>query len=178
VRHAALLRAVNVGGRGTMAMDELRVAFEAAGFDDVATHGNTGNVVFSSGERSARRLTETIERRLETALGYEGDVFVLTHAQLVEAADANPFRARLGTGEHQCYLAFLSATPDAVRCRQIEQADDDGIYDIAVRGRVLYYAYAREDAQRRRQLDAERILGVRATARSFKVVDRLVALTA
>jgi len=178
VRHVALLRAVNVGGRGKMAMDDLRDAFRSAGFGDVATHGNTGNVVFSTSERSATRITATIERELDKALAYHGDVFVLSHAQLAKAAGANPFRATLEAGGRQCYLAFLSAVPAPARRREIERADDGGLYDIAVRGRVLYYAYARSDAQRRREIDVERILGVRATARSFKVVDTLVALTA
>ena len=177
MRYAALLRAVNVGRRGKLAMEDLRAAFERAGFEDVATHGNTGNVVFSSGERSAATVTATIERWLSKAVGYDGDVFVLTHAQLAKAADANPFRSRLAGGEHQCYLAFLGASPASSKRRAIEQAGGD-VYEIAVRGRVLYYAYARADAARRREIDVERILGVRATARSFKVVDKLVALTA
>jgi uncharacterized protein (DUF1697 family) len=174
-----MLRAVNVGGTGKMAMADLKAATEAAGFEDVKTHGNTGNVAFTAKERSAEKVRAKLARQLKADIGYAGDVFVLSHAQLAKTAQDNPFRADLESDSGlQCYLAFLDGKPAAKDVKVVEADDQDGLYRIRVVGQVLYYAYAKADAANRKPIDGERILKLRATARSWKVVDKLVALTA
>ncbi len=44
--HIALIRAVNVGGTGKLAMEELRAICAGLGFVDVYTYIQSGNVVF------------------------------------------------------------------------------------------------------------------------------------
>ena len=51
--HVALLRAVNVGGF-KVAMADLRETAEALGWSDVATHLNSGNLLFTSSEKAAK----------------------------------------------------------------------------------------------------------------------------
>ena len=46
--YAGLLRAVNVGGTGKLAMSDLRRICEDCGLTRVATHIQSGNVVFQS----------------------------------------------------------------------------------------------------------------------------------
>lgn len=62
--YVALLRGVNVGGRGTVDMRELKQRFEELGCTDVSTYINSGNVIF----RDRRRGT-TLTRLAEEALG-------------------------------------------------------------------------------------------------------------
>ena len=57
--YVAFLRAVNVGGR-FVKMAELRLALEDAGFTDVATHIQSGNVFVRSGRRSCAAVA-TVE---------------------------------------------------------------------------------------------------------------------
>ena len=46
--YIALLRGVNVGGNNKIDMKQLKSAFVEAGFSDVITYINSGNVIFSS----------------------------------------------------------------------------------------------------------------------------------
>ncbi|QFR96271.1 DUF1697 domain-containing protein [Streptomyces tsukubensis] len=46
--YAALLRGINVGGKNTVPMAELRALFGELGFDGVRTHLNSGNAVFTA----------------------------------------------------------------------------------------------------------------------------------
>lgn len=46
-RHIALLRGINISGKNKVPMAELKKCFEAAGFLEVKTWLNSGNVVFS-----------------------------------------------------------------------------------------------------------------------------------
>ncbi len=50
----ALLRAVNVGGTGKLAMRDLAALCRGAGFSDVRTYIASGNVVFTSDARRRR----------------------------------------------------------------------------------------------------------------------------
>jgi hypothetical protein len=51
----AFLRGINVGGNAVIAMDDLRKAFEALGFENVKTPGASGKrLVLGKRRRSAR----------------------------------------------------------------------------------------------------------------------------
>jgi uncharacterized protein (DUF1697 family) len=60
----ALLRAVNVGGTGSLPMAELKAICEGLGFSDVKTYIQSGNVLFRSDDAE-----KTVEERLDEALG-------------------------------------------------------------------------------------------------------------
>lgn len=61
--YVALLRGVNVGGRGKVDMRELKQQIEALGCSDVSTYINSGNVIFRD-RRSASTLTRALEKEL------------------------------------------------------------------------------------------------------------------
>jgi uncharacterized protein (DUF1697 family) len=52
-KYIALLRGINVGGNNKIAMPELKTAFDNAGFSNVITYINSGNVIFESGMAQA-----------------------------------------------------------------------------------------------------------------------------
>jgi uncharacterized protein (DUF1697 family) len=55
-RWAVLLRSVNVGGHNTVKMAQLRDALQTAGFDDVQTYIQSGNITLTSQDGSGRWL--------------------------------------------------------------------------------------------------------------------------
>jgi len=61
--YVALLRGVNVGGRGKVDMRELKKQFEELGCSDVSTYINSGNVIFRD-RRGAPMLTRELEKVL------------------------------------------------------------------------------------------------------------------
>jgi uncharacterized protein (DUF1697 family) len=52
-RYVTLLRAVNVGGAGALAMSALKALFADAGFDRIETYIASANVVFDSKDDAA-----------------------------------------------------------------------------------------------------------------------------
>ena len=62
--YVALLRAVNVGGTGSLPMAELKALCEELGFADVKTYIQSGNVLFRSDETE-----KAVEEKLDAALG-------------------------------------------------------------------------------------------------------------
>lgn len=85
----ALLRGVNIGGRNTVSMAKLKEAFVAAGFVDVATYINSGNILFSSNE-SATKLKEICEAIILDTFGLAIDTAIISADKLAEALAAAP----------------------------------------------------------------------------------------
>ena len=55
-KYIALLRGINVGGNNIVSMPVLRAVFEEAGFCDVSTYINSGNIFFSSDDTNIEVL--------------------------------------------------------------------------------------------------------------------------
>ena len=70
-RHIALLRGINISGKNKVPMAELKKGFEAAGFLEVKTWLNSGNVVFSCEEADAAALADRIERMMQCEFGLD-----------------------------------------------------------------------------------------------------------
>lgn len=89
-RYAALMRAVNVGGKGSLPMAEVRAMLAEAGFADPQTLLASGNAVLGSdlkpGEIEAR-----FEAGIEKRFGFKTDVLVRDLAQLERIIAENPF---------------------------------------------------------------------------------------
>jgi uncharacterized protein (DUF1697 family) len=145
------------------------------GFANVRTYIQSGNVLFEAPDESTSRLAERAEQQLRAGLGYAGRVFVLTPRHLADAAASNPFDPEASDGAMRCHIMFLSREPESARVDRLmaQQAPE---YRFAVRGPVLYYTYAKEYDGKRRTLNFEGILGVEGTARTWKVVRKLVEL--
>jgi uncharacterized protein (DUF1697 family) len=91
--YIALLRAVNVGGTGKLAMADLTRLCVGAGFSEVKTYIASGNVVFSS-RLGPRAVKTSLEHCLLDHLGKPVDVIIRTSTEMQAVVDANPFRTR------------------------------------------------------------------------------------
>jgi len=67
--YVALLRGINVGGKNLLSMKSLKASFERAGFRDVSTYINSGNVLFRTRARDPRRIERRIDRLLLAEYG-------------------------------------------------------------------------------------------------------------
>ena len=105
VQYLALLRGVNVGGKNLVKMSELRAAFEAMQFRDVATYIQSGNVLFHAPRQQRDQLTARIESQLGRRFGAELKVVLLTKAQLKAVVDGAP--RGFGGDSYLCDVIFL-----------------------------------------------------------------------
>jgi uncharacterized protein (DUF1697 family) len=173
--YVALLRGINVGGHTVLKMADLRDLFQSFGLTDVVTYIQSGNVLFSTEDADPERLARQLGVQLTSSLERPMTVFVLSPAELKEAVAHNPFDPERRDNEQSCHLMFLSAVPDATRCEALMALQGEE-YRFHIHGKVLYCAYSREYAGNRRTIDFERVLGVTGTARTWKVVNKLIEL--
>jgi uncharacterized protein (DUF1697 family) len=174
-KHVALLRAVNVGGRGSLAMAELRKVAEGLGYGAVKTLLQSGNLAFD-----AKGKADALERALEAALlqqlGIATDFMVRGAREWGAIIAANPFpdQAKSDPGHLVVMVLKDRATEKAVAALQ---ASVKGRETIRSAGRELYITYP--DGIGRSKLTGaviEKALGTRGTARNWNTVTKLGAL--
>jgi uncharacterized protein (DUF1697 family) len=86
----ALLRGVNVGGKNSLSMRSLKTNLAKAGFEDVVTYINSGNVLFTSSETDARKLETRIERLLSNQHKLECKVVVRSLSEMKKLIESLP----------------------------------------------------------------------------------------
>jgi uncharacterized protein (DUF1697 family) len=175
-RHVVLLRGINLGSRNRVAMPELREALEEAGFEDVRTHLQSGNVVLTSTakpESVARKCEKVIKERF----GLEIPVVVRSRAQLAAVVKRNPL-ADVATEPKRYQVSFLSAKIPAKVVRELEAVAEPDERVVAI-GREVYAWHPRTVARSKLWAKlAGKDLGVTATARNWATVEALLELAA
>ncbi|WP_382403589.1 DUF1697 domain-containing protein [Flexivirga alba] len=125
-RHVVLLRAVNVGGRWVK-MQRLREVLTSAGFDDVQTHIQSGNVFLGSPMRSAQKVGAALEQLLEAEFGFAIPCVVRSPAQLRQVAEyAEGLPDPLEGGTLRRYVTFLQEPLPADRAAVLSEWDVPG----------------------------------------------------
>lgn len=167
-RYLAFLRAVNVGGR-KYPMAELRAALTAAGYDDVATHIQTGNVLLTSSTRSRAKLEGDLESLFEADRGFAVPTVCFTPAEIVQVvADADEVvRDREPAFAH--YVELLRTAPTPAQAAVIEGAGLPGQRAL-VRGRTVHLLFDIPYHEAKPpSAEVRRALGV-STNRNVKVI--------
>jgi uncharacterized protein (DUF1697 family) len=112
MKHAALLRAINVSGRNKLPMKDLAAMFVTAGCRDVVTYIQSGNVVFNAPAAVLKKLPQAIAQHIADDFGHKVPVVVRSHEQLAALVRENPF-LKAGEPEKALYVAFLADLPGA-----------------------------------------------------------------
>lgn len=172
----AFLRAVNVGKR-QYPMAELRDALTAAGFEEVATHIQTGNALVRTSMRSRAKVTQTLERAMLEDRGFAVSVVLMTPAELVETyEEARAFAAEFtgqGNEIQGHYLTLLAEPPVAEQAVKVE-ARSEPKEEVRVGRRAVHLLLAKPYHEATTSnAEVERHLGV-ATTRNLSVITKLV----
>jgi uncharacterized protein (DUF1697 family) len=155
-------------------MPALRTALEEAGFDDVRTYLQSGNVVLSSSAKAAD-VARKVERVIAKVFGLEIAVVTRTRAQLAKVVEHNPLR-RVAKSPKRYQVSFLDAKPSREVVRRIEEAAAPG-ERVVVAGREIYAWHPDTIARSKLwALLAGQNLGVTATARNWTTVEKLLEL--
>jgi uncharacterized protein (DUF1697 family) len=172
----ALLRGINVGGRNTVPMAELRELLSSLGFDDVVTYIQSGNVVFRAGG-SADHVAVEMERAIAGAFDAEPSVLIRTPKELQQLAERNPYLAR-GADISKLHVVFLDRAPAKGAATKLDP-DRSPPDELTVQGREIFLHLPNGAGRTKLTLDyLERVLGVRGTQRNWKTLLKLIELSA
>lgn len=131
----ALLKGINVGRNKRIGMAPLRDAVAGAGFEDVETVLQSGNVLLRTDD-DPQSVAARIETEIERRLGLRAAVVARTHDQLAEVVARDPFGPEVTLPKH--YLVFFldrPADPEVVAGLERQGFDADRWCAV---GRELY----------------------------------------
>lgn len=89
-KYIALLRGINVGGKGKLPMEELRLICDQIGFENVSTYIQSGNVIFTS-KLTEAVLKEKLEQALMEKMQKQVPVIIRTEKEMKSVVYSNPF---------------------------------------------------------------------------------------
>ncbi len=158
----ALLRAVNVGGTGKLAMTDFAACCRSAGFNEVKTFIQSGNAVFRSAQ-SEDAIRSALARELERLTGRPFGVFIRSGAELARLVAQNPFP---GEDPAKIAVAFLPGPPES------SAFNAPGGEQIRPGERALYVYYP--DGMGRSKLK----LPTLCTVRNMNTIAKLAAMAA
>jgi uncharacterized protein (DUF1697 family) len=163
--YVALLRAVNVGGRGVLSMKEFQALCVEIGLQNVRTYIQSGNVVFDS-PHTEPVVRRTMERAIADKMGRSVGVLIRTAAELRAVLDANPF----GDAEpSQVGVVFLPKPP---RASALADLPIPGREDVRTIGREVFVHYP--DGMGRSKLKLP--FAADGTTRNLNTVTKLLAM--
>lgn len=124
MKYVVFLRGINVGGKATVKMEELRKTFESLGFIDVKTLLNSGNVVFAT-ETHERALTKKIEEKLLQTFDRKIKVLIRSISVIQKLIAMDPFKNITITPDTRLYITFLSEKPNRILKIPYESPEKD-----------------------------------------------------
>jgi uncharacterized protein (DUF1697 family) len=155
-------------------MADLREALTEAGYEDVQTYVQSGNVVLSS-SKSAAKLGPEAEKVIAGRFGFDVDVVVRTRDELAAVVAANPL-VDVADNHKRYQVSFLSEELDSdvtARLRELVVEPEALVID----GREVYAWHPAGVARSKlwNALAGKR-LGVTATARNWTTVETLLTM--
>ena len=173
-RYVALLRGINLGSRNRIGMPALREALEEAGFEDVQTYVQSGNVVLGSSAK-ADAVRKQVERTIAESFGLEIPVVVRTLAELARVVKANPL-GKVADEPKRYQVTFLDRKLSAAAVNELE-AVAAAEERVVVRGREVYAWHPAGVARSKLWAKlAGKTLGATGTSRNWTTVEALLEL--
>jgi uncharacterized protein (DUF1697 family) len=174
--HLALLRGINVSGHNMIKMDTLKTILENAGFHNVRTYIQSGNVFVDSEEEHGASVGFKIKYEIFKELGLEVPVVVICKTDLDASLKNNIFLKETNCDTKKLYVAFISKElqGSAINDLKMSQFKPDEAQIDSCR---IYIKYAVGAGKTRLdQKYIEKKLNVVATIRNWNTITTLLAM--
>jgi len=135
-RYIALLRGVNVGGRSMLKMSELKAAFEDAGFENVVTYINSGNIAFDTHTVGEASIANRIEKLIEDRFGKTVPTMVRKRSAIKKILASDPFAGKYETHKQMHVLFMNGKMPEDKQTILLAEATDREMF--AIDGTEIY----------------------------------------
>ena len=172
--YIALLRGINVSGQKKIPMAELRALLSKEGLVDVQTYIQSGNVIFKSTEAHISNLELNIYRAIKKHFGFEVPVLVKTRKELQQIFDDCPFNPEKKT--HSYFMILYSVADKTIidEILEIEVPNEEFVITDDCEYFNCSTGYGNAKCNNN---FFERKLKVTATARNYKTMVKLIAMS-
>lgn len=169
--YVAFLRAINVGGKNSIKMSDLRQIFQSIGLEKVTTYIQSGNVLFSS-EKSIESLANDIEDSISQLLGLSVPVIIRSISELESLLINNPLDDTIYKDLYFFMYSEELPEKDLLKINSIENGCDK--YIIA--GANIYAIFDKSIRESKLASILQKI-GVRGTSRNKRTIEKIIELS-
>lgn len=171
----ALLRGINVGGKNKVAMADLVACFQDAGFEDVRTYIQSGNVLFTTKRAPGPKLELAVEKVIEARFGMPLLVVIRSRDELAATIAAAPPDHGSDTLRSDVFFLKHPLTAEAAAAKLPELRE--GVDSIALGPGALYFSRVEALASKTR---IARLMSMplyrQMTVRNWRTTTRLLEL--
>lgn len=173
MRWLVMPRGINVGKINRVPMAELVTRLEGAGFKDVITIGQSGNIIVTA-PGPEEKVCASVRALMASAFGVDVPVMARSADEIRAILDANPLQDVATDGSK--YLAiFLSTAPSQAQAAALE-AEDFSPEVVRIHGRTAFvWAPDGVKAMRVSHTALEKRFRVTATARNWNTLEKIAA---
>lgn len=171
--YVALLRGINVGGHKKIIMANLRSTIEKAGFKNVRTYIQSGNLVFISALESTSAITVVIKDSILNDFGFDVPVIVKTSAAFKAIIKENPLDKLI---IEKCYftLVALEVSKEKTDSFNALQWEDEKGY---CSGNCVYSYYSKPyNKVKCNGSFIERFFKIETTTRNYRTMQALLKM--
>lgn len=137
MKYISLLRGINVSGQKKILMKDLQKLYEDAGFTNVITYIQSGNVIFESKEKSKEKIKTKIEKAIEKMYGFDVIVFVCEPDFINKTIVKNPYVKQKDFDPKKMYVSILSGVPEKSKIQELEKVKS-GDDEFTINKDVIY----------------------------------------
>lgn len=172
--YVVLLRGVMPTGKNRVPMAQLREVLTGAGFSNVRSYIQSGNVVLDS-HLQAKEVGQKVHELIKNHIGADIKVIVRTGEQLQQVLKENPFSQ--GYDLSRVFFVLFGEAPSQQIAEEL-MANDFGEEKLLI-DITSGYMYIPGNAARSKLSNVmlEKKLGVAATTRNFNTMNKLVEMS-
>lgn len=172
----AFLRGINVSGHNILPMAELRGMMTGLGYEGVQTYIQSGNILFRSKETNHAKLAATLQDQIFQHFGIQSPVIIRTAHELENVLKADGRLHEKETLLDRIYYTFLADFPAAENIEKL-RSYPAGSDLSTVQGKEVYlYCPGGYGSTKLNNNLIEKLLGVTATTRNLKTVQKMITL--
>ncbi|MCB0402588.1 MAG: DUF1697 domain-containing protein [Flavobacteriales bacterium] len=169
--YISILRGINVSGQKKIKMADLKKLYESLGFENVETHIQSGNVVFTSPEKDPKKLEQLIFNGIQKAYGFDVPNLILTPQEIEDALKHNPYQ-----DIELMYFTFLEEFPAPENIDKLSTYQFPEEY-YELKGKVIYSHFPNGAGRAKMNNNFfEQKLKVMATSRNLNTVKKLLEM--
>lgn len=174
MRYVALLRGINVGGNNKIKMADLKAAVEKAGYTNVVTLIQSGNVIFDSSIKDQEKIAKQLEQVILKTFKVTSRVVIRSLSQMKKVLAEVP--KSWARSDIRKYVAFIKEPVTAVAVAHGIPARE-GVDILDVGDGVLYMATEMSGLTRSAY---NKIVGTKIyqdmTLRNFNTTQKILAI--
>lgn len=168
----ALLRGINVGGKNSISMLELRTAFTMQACSNVRSYIQSGNIVFDCDEQIIEETVQAIQEDISKRFGFRPQIQALDKEHFLGVIHNNPYPLAEGKSLHVYFLTTMPQQGFATVLDSVKVASEA----YSLWGQTLYLHAPDGIGKSKLARKLETAVGCAVTARNWNTISALTKM--